>query len=55
MIENDLIGVFSVESEKVNIFDKSDELIIKILLIKLPVLCKMRGLINRTAAPRRAR
>ena len=31
LIENDLIGVFSVESEKVNIFDKSDELIIKIL------------------------
>ena len=31
LIENDLIGVFSVESEEVNIFDKSDELIIKIL------------------------
>ena len=31
LIENELIGVFSVESERVNIFDKSDELIIKIL------------------------
>ena len=31
LIENELIGVFSVESDKVNIFDKSDELIIKIL------------------------
>ena len=30
---NDLIGVFSVESEEVNIFDKSDELIIKILQV----------------------
>ena len=31
LMEDELIGVFSVESEKVNIFDKSDELIIKIL------------------------
>ena len=31
LIENELIGVFSVESDRVNIFDKSDELIIKIL------------------------
>ena len=31
LIENELIGVFSVESDRVNIFDKSDELIIKII------------------------
>ena len=31
LIEDELIGVFSVESDQVNIFDKSDELIIKIL------------------------
>ena len=31
LMEDELIGVFSVESDKVNIFDKSDELIIKIL------------------------
>ena len=31
LMEDELIGVFSVESEEVNIFDKSDELIIKIL------------------------
>tara|TARA_X000000950_G_scaffold220007_1_gene264946 strand:- start:1424 stop:2932 length:1509 start_codon:yes stop_codon:yes gene_type:complete len=31
LMEDELIGVFSVESDQVNIFDKSDELIIKIL------------------------
>ena len=31
LMEDELIGVFSVESDEVNIFDKSDELIIKIL------------------------
>ena len=31
LMEDELIGVFSVESEKVNIFDKSDEMIIRIL------------------------
>ena len=31
LIDNELVGVFSVESNKVNIFDKSDEEIISIL------------------------
>ena len=31
LMDDELIGVFSVESDQVNIFDKSDELIIKIL------------------------
>ena len=31
LMEDELIGVLSVESDQVNIFDKSDELIIKIL------------------------
>ena len=31
LMEDELIGVFSVESDQVNIFDKSDEMIIKIL------------------------
>ena len=31
LIDNELVGVFSVESEKMNIFDKSDEILIGIL------------------------
>ena len=31
LIDNELVGVFSVESEKTNIFDKSDEILIGIL------------------------
>ena len=31
LLEDELIGVFSVESKEVNIFDKSDEMIIRIL------------------------
>ena len=31
LIDNELVGVFSVESEKINIFDKSDEILIGIL------------------------
>ena len=31
LIDNELVGVFSVESEKMNIFDKSDEVLIGIL------------------------
>ena len=31
LLENELVGVFSVESKKVNIFDKSDEYLIGIL------------------------
>ena len=31
LIDNELVGVFSVEKEKMNIFDKSDEILIGIL------------------------
>ena len=31
LLENELVGVFSVESKKVNIFDKSDEYLIGII------------------------
>ena len=31
LVEDELIGVFAVESDQINIFDKSDEMIIRIL------------------------